>query len=88
MEHGSDQFCQVQPDVGDVYRHVISHLQDFLNPEETHTHTHTSKFIQALKGEDQVQNYSTDGEAKQCGTTLTETHGAQWFKDFSILATA
>lgn len=71
MQHGSDQLCQVQPDVGDVYRHVFSHLQDLLEPEETHT-VHT---FQGLKDEEQVQNDSADGKIKQHGTLLTQAYG-------------
>lgn len=45
MEYGSNQLCQVQPDVGDVYCHVFSHLQDFLKPEEN---THMVHAFQSM----------------------------------------
>lgn len=32
MEHGGDELSQVLPDVGDVYGHILSHLQDLLEP--------------------------------------------------------
>lgn len=76
MEHGSDQFCQVEPDVGDVYCHVFSHLQELLKPEETHS-AHISKFIQGLKDEKQVQNDFTDGKTKHLWhlTDMIHTYG-------------
>lgn len=35
VEHGGDDLGQVEPDVGDVYGHVLSHLQDLLEPAHT-----------------------------------------------------
>lgn len=41
VQHRCDQFCQVQPDVGDVYRDVFSHLQDLMEPDDKHTQRDT-----------------------------------------------
>ena len=42
VEHGVDELRQVLPDVGDVYGHVLSHLQDLLEPMmKTHNQVKT-----------------------------------------------
>ena len=36
MKHRGDKLSQVEPDVGDVYGHVLRHLQYLLKPIDTH----------------------------------------------------
>lgn len=63
MEHGCDQFCQVQPDVGDVYGHVFCHLQDFMEPDDAHINANsmTSKLIHIAKNGVKLHCTDTNG---------------------------
>lgn len=41
VQHGCDDFRQIQPDVRNINGHVISHLQNLPEPEGTEIHEFT-----------------------------------------------